>query len=171
LLYSIYSMDYQLNSNDKLQLQEMIKSNDVEDKTDLIRATKHSKIIREQVKLLEQLKQEHSELYKNNFQDFDTLTVEKCSFLFQNYTDIYNKVLKNEINLEILNKFLDTLELIENGEVDQHEASVKVGTYLKELYVDSALKKTEKMDAENSKDILNNDIMEISWNEYKRVGS
>lgn len=164
-------MDYQLSSNDKLQLQEMIKSNDVEDKTDLIRATKHSKIIREQVKLLEQLKQEHSELYKNNFQDFDTLTVEKCSFLFQNYTDIYNKVLKNEINLEILNKFLDTLELIENGEVDQHEASVKVGTYLKELYVDSALKKTEKMDAENSKDILNNDIMEISWSEYKRVGS
>ena len=139
-------MDYQLSNNDKLQLQEMIKTNDVEDKTDLIRATKHSKLIREQVKLLEQLKREHSELYKYNFQDFDTLTVEKCSFLFQNYTDIYNKVLKNEVNLEILNKFLDALELIENGEVDQHEASVKVGTYLKELYVDSALKKTEKMD-------------------------
>lgn len=165
-------MDYKLSSNDKLQLQEMIKTNDVEDKTDLIRATKHSKLIREQVKLLEQLKREHSELYKNNFQDFDTLTVEKCSFLFQNYTDIYNKVLKNEINLEILNKFLDALELIENGEVDQHEASVKVGTYLKELYVDSALKKTEKMDAENSNnDDEKNDIMEISWSEYKRVRS
>lgn len=165
-------MDYQLSNNDKLQLQEMIKTNDVEDKTDLIRATKHSKLIREQVKLLEQLKLEHSELYKNNFQDFDTLTVEKCSFLFQNYTDIYNKVLKNEVNLEILNKFLDALELIENGEVDQHEASVKVGTYLKELYVDSALKKTEKMDAENSnKDDENNDIIEISWSEYKKVRS
>ena len=165
-------MDYQLSNNDKLQLQEMIKTNDVEDKTELIRATKHSKLIREQVKLLEQLKQEHSELYKNNFQDFDTLTVEKCSFLFQNYTDIYNKVLKNEINLEILNKFLDALELIENGEVDQHEASVKVGTYLKELYVDSALRKTEKMDAENSNnDDEKNDIMEISWSEYKRVRS
>lgn len=165
-------MDYQLSNNDKLQLQEMIKTNDVEDKTDLIRATKHSKLIREQVKLLEQLKREHSELYKNNFQDFDTLTVEKCSFLFQNYTDIYNKVLKNEVNLEILNKFLDALELIENGEVDQHEASVKVGTYLKELYVDSALKKTEKMDAENSnKDDKNNEFVEISWSEYKRVRS
>jgi hypothetical protein len=165
-------MDYQLSNNDKLQLQEMIKTNDVEDKTDLIRATKHSKLIREQVKLLEQLKQQHYELYKNNFQDFDTLTVEKCSFLFQNYTDIYNKVLKNEVNLEILNKFLDALELIENGEVDQHEASVKVGTYLKELYVDSALKKTEKMDAENSnKDDKNNEFVEISWSEYKRVRS
>jgi hypothetical protein len=168
----MYIMDYKLSNNDKLQLQEMIKTNDVEDKTDLIRATKHSKLIREQVKLLEQLKQEYSELYKNNFQQFDTLTVEKCSFLFQNYTDIYNKVLKNEINLDILNKFLDALELIENGEVDQHEASVKVGTFLKELYVDSALRKTEKMDAENSNnDDEKNDIMEISWSEYKRVRS
>lgn len=165
-------MDYQLSNNDKLQLQEMIKTNDVEDKTELIRATKHSKLIREQVKLLEQLKQDYSELYKSNFQDFDTLTVEKCSFLFQNYTDIYNKVLKNEVNLEILNKFLDALELIENGEVDQHEASVKVGTYLKELYVDSALRKTEKMDAENTnKDDEKKEIMEISWSEYKRVRS
>jgi len=165
-------MDYQLSNNDKLQLQEMIKTNDVEDKTDLIRATKHSKLIRDQVKLLEQLKQEHSQLYKNNFKEFDTLTVDKCSFLFQNYTDIYNKVLKNEINLDILNKFLDALELIENGEVDQHEASVKVGTYLKELYVDSALKKTEKMDAENNnEDNEKKEIMEISWSEYKRVRS
>lgn len=165
-------MDYQLSNNDKLQLQEMIKTNDVEDKTELIRATKHSKLIREQVKLLEQLKQDYSELYKSNFQDFDTLTVEKCSFLFQNYTDIYNKVLKNEVNLDILNKFLDALELIENGEVDQHEASVKVGTYLKELYVDSALRKTEKMDAENTnKDDEKKEIMEISWSEYKRVRS
>jgi hypothetical protein len=168
----MYIMDYKLSNNDKLQLQEMIKTNDVEDKTDLIRATKHSKLIREQVKLLEQLKQDYSELYKSNFQEFDTLTVEKCHFLFQNYTDIYNKVLKNEINLDILNKFLDALELIENGEVDQHEASVKVGTFLKELYVDSALRKTEKMDAENSNnDDEKNDIMEISWSEYKRVRS
>ena len=165
-------MDYKLSNNDKLQLQEMIKTNDVEDKTDLIRATKHSKLIREQVKLLEQLKQDYSELYNSNFQEFDTLTVEKCHFLFQNYTDIYNKVLKNEINLDILNKFIDALELIENGEVDQHEASVKVGTFLKELYVDSALRKTEKMDAENSNnDDEKNDIMEISWSEYKRVRS
>ena len=39
----------------------MIKTNDVEDKTHLIRATKHSKLIREQVKLLEQL---NFELYR-----------------------------------------------------------------------------------------------------------
>ena len=108
------------------------------------------------------------------FEKFDILAVKECSFLFQNYTDIYNKVLKNEVNTEILNKFLDALELIENGEVDQHEASVKVGAYLKELYVDSALKKAEKNDAkaeENNKDDTVNEIVEISWEEYKKIRS
>ena len=42
----MYIMDYKLSNNDKLQLQEMIKTNDVEDKTELIRATKHSKLIK-----------------------------------------------------------------------------------------------------------------------------
>jgi len=163
-------MDYILNNSDKLQLQKMIKTNDVKNNTNLIRKTNHSKQIREQVKLLEILKLEYSELYKNNFKEFDTLTVEKCSFLFQNYTDIYNKVLKNELDLEILNHFLDALELIEKGDTDQHEASVKVGVYLKKLYVDSAIKKTEKMDIENSDKNNNvlNEIIEISWNEYKQ---
>ena len=162
-------MDYTLNSADRLQLQEMIKTNDVEDKTGLIRTTKHSKSIREQVKLLEELKSKNNKLYKENFKEFDVMAVEKCSFLFQNYTDIYNKVLKEEIDLNILDKFLDALELIEKGEVDQHEASVKVGTYLKELYVDSALKKAEKMD-ELNKTEENNDceIENISWSDYKK---
>ena len=65
---------------------------------------------------------------------------------------------------------MDALELIEKGDTDQHEASVKVGVYLKKLYVDSAIKKTEKMDIENSDKNNNvlNEIIEISWNEYKQ---
>ena len=167
-------MDYTLNNSDRLQLEQMVKANDVEDKTSLIRSTKHSNKIRKDVALLEQLKNDNSDMYKNNFEKFDILAVKECSFLFQNYTDIYNKVLKNEVNTEILNKFLDALELIENGEVDQHEASVKVGAYLKELYVDSALKKAEKNDAkaeENNKDDTVNEIVEISWEEYKKIRS
>ena len=167
-------MDYTLNNSDRLQLEQMVKANDVEDKTSLIRSTKHSNKIRNDVALLEKLKNDNSDMYKNNFEKFDVLAVKECSFLFQNYTDIYNKVLKDEINTEILNKFLDALELIENGEVDQHEASVKVGAYLKELYVDSALKKAEKNDAkagEENSDQEVNEIVEISWGEYKKIRS
>ncbi len=167
-------MDYKLNNSDRLQLEQMVKANDVEDKTSLIRSTQHSNKIRKDVELLEKLKNDNKDMYKNNFEEFDMLAVKECTFLFQNYTDIYNKLLKNELNVGILNKFLDALELIEKGEVDQHEASVKVGTYLKELYVDSALKKAEKNDAKShdeNKDQMTEEIVEISWAEYKKIRS
>jgi hypothetical protein len=56
-------------------------------------------------------------------------------------------VRKDEIDITILNKFLDVLKQIEDGKLDQHEGSFLVGTILKELYVDSALKKAEKLNA------------------------
>lgn len=163
-------MDYNLNSNDRLQLNKMIKESDAEDNTELIRKTKHSQIIKEQVSLLQNLKKTHKNLYENNFTKFDELAVKECQFLFRYYTEIYNKVLKNEINLEILDKFLNVLKLIENGEIDQHEGSVKVGTYLKELYIDSALKKTEKNDKNSNGNEDSREIEEIniSWSQFKK---
>jgi len=86
---------------------------------------------------------------------------------------LYNKLIKNELNLEILYKFLDALEMIEKGDVDQHEASVKVGAYLKELYVDSALKKEKKLDDKfkeaQSQDPNPEEPISISWSEYKEM--
>ena len=39
-------------------------------------------------------------MYESNFEKFDLLAVQECSFLFHNYTDIYNKLLKNELNID-----------------------------------------------------------------------
>lgn len=162
-------MNYSLNSNDRLQLDKMIKESDAEDKTELIRKTRHSQIIKDQVAVLQNLKKKHKDLYKNNFLKFDELAVKECQFLFNYYTEIYNKVIKDEINLEILDKFLNVLKLIENGEIDQHEGSVKVGTFLKELYIDSALKKTEKNDEnDEDNDSLEIEEINISWREFKK---
>lgn len=164
-------MDYTLSNSDRLQLDKMLKANDVEDSTDLIRRTKHSNKIREDVKQLENLKKENKKLYVTNFQKFDELAVQKCNFLFNNYTDIYNKVLKDELDINILNKFLGALEQIEDGKIDQHEASVKVGKYLKELYVDSALKVAEKNDTKENNNNSKTEIKyeNISWSEYKNI--
>lgn len=162
-----------MTANDRLKLQEMIKVNDVENNTEVIRKTKHSSLIRLNVELLEKLKQENREMYKNNFSQFDNIAIDQCNFLFMKYTDLYNKLIKNELNLEILYKFLDALEMIEKGEVDQHEASVKVGAYLKELYVDSALKKEKKLDDKfkesQSQDPNPEEPISISWSEYKEM--
>ena len=60
---------------------------------------------------------------------------------------------------------------IEDGKLDQHEASFKVGTILKEMYVDSALKKIEKIE-KNSTECKKTDklpINNIDWKAFKRI--
>jgi hypothetical protein len=132
-------MDYK----QRLQLQNMIKTNNVEDQTGFIRNLKHSQIIRNDVNNMIMIKAK----FRGDDEKIHEECVNECNFLFTFYTDIYNKVRKDEIDIGILNKFLDVLRNIEEGELDQHEGSFLVGSILKELYVDSALKKAEKLNA------------------------
>jgi hypothetical protein len=110
--------------------------------------------------------------YRDDPEKIHLECMNECNFLFTYYTDIYNKIRKDEIDITILNKFLDVLEKIENGELDQHEGSFEVGTLLKKLYVDSALRKAEKLDEENNS-AANQEpkkpTLEISWKQFKKI--
>jgi hypothetical protein len=46
---------------------------------------------------------------------------------------------------------IQILREIEDGKLDQHEGSFEVGKILKSIYVDSALKRSENLDAEQAK--------------------
>ena len=135
-----------MNNTERLQLQKLLDVNEAEDNTHMIRAFKHSDRIKEDVKQLLDLKRTYQRLAKTNPEEFDKICVSRCSFLFNNYTDIYNKVKKDELDIRILAKFLGVLKQVEEGELDQHEASVHIGKALKELYVDSALRKSDHLE-------------------------
>jgi len=135
-----------LNDDQKLQLQKMVAVNDAVDYTDTIRQTKHSSIIRQEVKNLLKAKQTYARLAKSNNSEFEKICLNRANWLFMNYPDIYNRVYKDELNIQILDALLNKLSDIENGKVGQHEASVEVGQILKEMYVDSALRKADKAD-------------------------
>ena len=155
-----------MDDKQKLQLQDMIQANGTEDQTDLIRNLKHSRILRAEVDNLILLRAKH----RNESAEFiNNECMNECNFLFTYYTDIYNKVRKDEIDLGILNRFLDVLEQVETGTLNQHEASFQVGTILKELYVDSALKKADKLNLENDTSISHKKATNnISWTEFKK---
>jgi hypothetical protein len=76
-------------------------------------------------------------------------------------------VRKSEIDLKILYQFLEVLEKIENGKMDQHEGSFEVGTLLKKLYVDSALKRAEKLDEKYKEEKVVVEKKNIGWKNYK----
>ena len=161
-----------MDDSQRLQLQKMLSANQVEDCTDKIRTVKHSSQIRNDVQTLLKLKRDYSRLAKSNHEQFEQICTGRCSFLFNNYTDIYNKVLKDELNLIMLDKILDKLADIEEGRLDQHEASFEVGKLLKEMYIDSALRKSEKLDKaaqnkEKSKKPVRPPPKKLSWSQFK----
>jgi len=103
---------------------------------------------------------------RNNQDEIQTQAPLVCPFMFQYYTDIYNKVRKDEIDLEILLKFISILRQIEDGDIDQHEGAFAVGTLLKEMYVDSALKKADKLNAKTINDVVK--PIDITYREFKK---
>lgn len=157
-----------MNDKEKLQLQQMITENNVEDQTDLIRNLKHSVILRDEINKLVLLKTKYA-----NQEELNLEGMTECNFLFTYYTDIYNKVRKDEIDYTILFQFLDVLKKIEDGLVDQHEGSFEVGTLLKKLYVDSAIRKADKINAkydiEQDNANVHVDVVDISWKKFKAM--
>jgi hypothetical protein len=156
-----------MDDNQRLHLQKMISANNVEDQTGLIRDLKHSYILRENVNNLVMLKAKH-------FDDVESLNLEamvECNFLFTYYTDLYNKIRKDEIDLKILFQFIDVLKKIEDGLMDQHEGSFEVGSLLKKIYVDSALRKAEKLNATTGvvEPEYKGPQVDISWRQYKQM--
>lgn len=162
-----------MNDQQRLKLNEMLKANDVEDQTDKIRDLQHSRKIKEDVQVMQRMKQKYQRLKQTNLSQYEQMLSNQCNFLFTNYTDIFNKLKKDELDLTILTKFISVLERIENKEIDQHEGSYLVGQLLKELYIDSALKKSETLDKKNAKLDQEKDVEilkpkhSISWRQFK----
>lgn len=162
-----------MDNKDRLNLSKLIKEYDVEETTDEIRRIKASEQIREQVGIIEHMKKKYARLRKSNPSQFESMILSKASFLYNNYTDIYNRLMKDDLDLNILWQFLEILKKIEDGDLDQHEGSYHVGMLLKKLYVDSALKKEEKMKAkdkrikEKEQEEIMKPVRNIGWAEYK----
>jgi hypothetical protein len=162
-----------LKDEERLHLDKMIKSYDADDNTEKIRKLKHSKKIKEEVERLVNLKKKYSRMELTNKQQFEKLLISHCNFLWSNYTNIFNRLLKNELNLQILNKFINKLQEIEEGLTDQHEASVDIGKILKELYIDSALRKEKNYEMEENGGKPKKErkpVSNITWSKFKAMG-
>lgn len=159
-----------INNNERLNLKKLVDEMDCDDNTDNIRKLKHSVLIRNDIRKIENLKTKNAELKMSKSDEFMSLCESECPFLFNNYTDIFHKVVKDELDLTIMTKLLTVLKMIEDGKVDQHEGSVLVGKILKELYIDSAVKRADNIDKEyESMKIVPIEGKKISWQEFKNM--
>jgi len=164
-----------LSEHERLNLQKMIRESECEDNTDHIKKVKHSILLRDDIRKLDTFQKANRALEIKNLDQYQEEAKASCPFLYNNYTDIFNRMIKDELDLEIMTQLLMVLKMIEDGKVDQHTGSVMVGKVLKELYIDSALKRgdnldkehniTESHDADHATDSTERNI---SWKEYKK---
>lgn len=158
-----------MNDKDRLQLQQMLKANDFKDQTNKIRSLKHSSLIKMDVSKLARLCFIHKDMKENSPSSYNEMCMKECPFLHKNYTDIFNKVKNNELNLAILGKFLEILGQIENDEIDQNDGSYEVGLLLKQMYIDSALKKGENLNEKYEIKEAIKPASNISWKTFKKM--
>jgi len=103
-------------------------------------------------------------------EEFAELCRVECRFLYDEYTVIFNKQLKDMLNLKIMFQMLQALRDIEDGRTTQEEGSVVVGKFLKEIYVDSAMREKEKAEAEDESRPAPNEGKFLSWKQFKQRG-
>ena len=153
-----------MDSQDRLNLKKLISEYKPEETTTKIRTLKHSSKIKEDVERYLKLKSKYARLPK---QTQLQMYQNQCGFLYENYTNIFNNLVREQLNLSILYRLLIVLKGIEDDKYDQHEGSVMVGKILKQLYIDSALKGDDKNDKKSKKERKRRG-KKLSWAEYKR---
>jgi hypothetical protein len=141
----------QFSNEERLNLKKMIaQSKEFVDHTEDIRRLKHSGLLLDSLRDIEKLKRAEKTLRESNPEEFRVLCQNTAPLMYKLYTDLFNKLVNDELNLVILIKLIRVLEMVEQGQVDQTEGSAMVGQMLKEMYIDSALRAGEKRDAESA---------------------
>jgi hypothetical protein len=162
-----------MNTEEKLNLKKMLAQNkDYVDHTEDIRRLKHSGLLLDGMRDIEKLKRANRELQQLNLGEFTEMCKLAAPLMYNLYTDLFHKLVKDELNLVIMVKLIRILELIEQGQVDQNEGSVMVGKILKELYVDSAVRLGDKLDKQREDETPTpepkTEPKNISWGAWKK---
>jgi len=156
-----------MDDNQRIELSKLLNEYNTEETTTKIRNLKHSKLIRNDVSTIVETRNQFPRIAKNNIVLFKEMCVKRANFLFNNYTNLFNKIINGELNLEILSRFIKILERIENGNIDQHDGSYEAGLLLKQMYIDSALERNDH-EKDGKKVAFKKAIHKISWQDYKK---
>lgn len=153
-----------------LNMKSLMDSDDYVNNTERIRELKHSELILEDIGKLCRIKKDHFHMRMVEEEKYNHLCATSAPFLFSNYNDIFRKVLKDELDMKLMVDFIGILKQIEEGKLDQYDASVKVGTILRDLYVDSAIRRGDNLDKERG--VSKPTFVEpkpVSWKDYKKT--
>lgn len=155
------------SSGENLKKELESLKDEYQDNTEYIRKAKNSVVIRDEILAMERLKRSYKGDLKS--EEFAELCRVECRFLYDNYAFLFNRLLKDILNLKMMFQFLHVLKQVEDGAINQEEGSVIVGQILKDIYLDCAIREADLLDqkysAERPPPPLEGKF--ISWKQFK----
>lgn len=126
-------------SYDKELIQRLMKENGTIDVTDTIRSERNSKRIKQDLTAYFRYSLSHQRLKESSPSTFQNQARVICSFLHDKFPLVLEKLISDTMDITTLMKFIRLLEMIEEGDLDQHEASFQVGLILKDMFINPAI--------------------------------
>lgn len=165
----------ELSDTEKSILQRLqAESEEYVDNTDGIREAKHSSPLLADIRRMAKLRTKHSSLRETSLDDYLAVFQRECKYLYTKFPDVFDRVVKNDMNLEVFEKIIMILKLIEDGKVNQSEASALVGKLSQKLFFGGVANTSEKSGLSEESGVSAGFSEEpgvstgLSWREYKK---
>ena len=136
-----------------------------EDNTSGIREAKHSSPLLADIRRMGPLRKKYAELKEKSMDDYLAIFQRECKYIYTQFPDVFDRVVKNDMNLDVFEKIIMILKMIEDGKVNQSEASALVGKLSQKLFFQKEAQEaisgatTTKEEQENPRG--------MSWKEFK----
>ena len=159
-----------ITEDEQSKIQELITNQtDYVDNTDDIRERKASEKLLIEIRNFEVFEQKNKELKKDNFVEYVEKCKKICPYLNVHFNGIFNYLLKENINYDIMAQFLYVLKMIEDGKMTQQDGSGAIGKILGQIYLDPAVQTKNAISSSPSNEEHESPpALEIGWKSYKK---
>lgn len=152
---------------DKEQLQKVLQGfrDEYQDNTDYLRENRKSVLLRDDILKMERLKRGRG---SSSSEDLAETCKAECPYLYSNFTMLFNKLVKDTVDLRQMFRVLEVLRQIEDGQINQDEGSVIVGKMFADLYLDSAKREGAAIDAAHEAERVERvEGKFLTWKQFK----
>ena len=159
-----------MNPQERVQLDKMIAAGNVEDVTSEIRKKKHSGVLKSELGSIRRILADRAAgALDLTEEEITNMCDNYAPYMRVHYTDLFLRARKGDLDFDIMDNLIAVLERIENGSIDQHEGAHEVGTLLKRLYIDSALKRSDRLDdVDAATESADSEPIDVSYAQYKK---
>jgi hypothetical protein len=113
------------------------------------------------------LRNTYAHLKESSPEDYLRVFQKECKYIYTKFPDVFDRVVKNDMNLDVFEKIVMILKMIEDGKVNQSEASALVGKLSQRLFFQTSA--TQSATTQPVATVQEEVNTGMSWKEFKQA--